>query len=118
MVRQTATVRALTQWSGIIVTVVSALLLGVVFWQISRLDALGGLSPTQLDKDRIALRAAADLTATWDAVSDFRQSLVLGDAPMRTNALRGVIDARMRALEVLFGKTGPAADLDSSGDWA
>ena len=64
MVRQTATVRALTQWSGIIVTLVSAVLLGVVFWQISRLDALGGLSPTQVNRDRVALRAAADVTAT------------------------------------------------------
>ncbi len=118
MVRQAATVRAFTQWSGIVVTVVSALLLGVVFWQISRLDALGGLSPTQLDRDRLALRAAADLTATWDTVADFRQSLVLGDSPMRTAALRSVIDARMRSLDVLFGKAGAASEFDPNGDWA
>jgi diguanylate cyclase (GGDEF)-like protein/PAS domain S-box-containing protein len=117
MVRQAAMLRALTQWSGVIVTVVSAVLLAAVFWQIARLDALGGLSPTQLDHDRLALRAGADLLATWDAIADFRQSLVLGDAPMRTNALRGVIDARMRALDVLFGKAGPAADFDTNGDW-
>ncbi|HZY98372.1 MAG TPA: EAL domain-containing protein [Candidatus Baltobacteraceae bacterium] len=118
MVRQPATVRALTSWSGIIVTVVSAALLGVVFWQISQLDALGGLSPAALDRDQLALRAASDLSATWDAVDDFRDSLVLGDAPMRTQALRSVIDARMRALDVLFGKTGPAAEFDPNGDWA
>src|SRR6185312_5318415 len=103
MVRQTAMVRALTQWSGIIVTAVCAVLLGVVFWQISRLDAFGGLSPSQLDKDRRAIRAAADISATWEAISDFRESVVLGDTPMRTLALRNVIDARMRALDVLFG---------------
>ena len=118
MVRQPATVRALTQWSGIIVTVLSAVLLGVVFWQISRLDALGGINPTALDRDRLALRAGADLTATWDAMGDFRESLVLGDAPMRTQALRSVLDARMRALDVLFGKTGAASEFDSNGDWA
>src|SRR6185312_6159710 len=117
MVRQAATVRALTQWSGIIVTVVSAVLLGLVFWQISRLDAFGGLSPSAMERDRLAVRAGGDLAATWEAISDFRTSLVLGDIPMRTDALRSVIDSRMRALDVLFGKGGPAADFDSDGDW-
>jgi diguanylate cyclase (GGDEF)-like protein/PAS domain S-box-containing protein len=117
MVRQPASVRALTSWSGIIVTLVSAALLGVVFWQISRLDAMGGLSPSAVDKDRLAIRAGADLTATWEAISDFRQSLVLGDTTMRTRALQSAIDARMRALDVLFRKNGPAADYDTGSDW-
>ena len=117
MTRQPASLRAWTSWSGAVVTVVSAALLVAVLWQISRLDALGGISPQTLDRFRLALTAGADTTATWEAISDFRRELVTRQPPVRVRALRDVVDARMVALGVLFNKGGPASAFDNIGDW-
>ncbi|MBV8655947.1 MAG: diguanylate cyclase, partial [Candidatus Eremiobacteraeota bacterium] len=117
MTRQPASLRAWTSWSGAVVTVVSAALLVGVLWQISRLDALGGISPQTLDRFRLALTAGADTTATWEAISDFRRELVTRQPPVRVRALRDVVDARMVALGVLFNKGGPASAFDNIGDW-
>lgn len=105
---------SLRPFSGAVLVIASALFLGLLLWQISQLN--GGLSPTAVDRYRLAVRAADELTPAWEKVSDFRRSLVLGNAPPRP-ALRREIDARMRALDALFGAGGPAAAFDTGHDW-
>jgi len=117
MVRQPAALRALVSWSGVIVTVVSAALLVVVLWQVNHLSALGGLDPAAHDRDKLAMSSAADLKATWQSLGDYLNAVVLGATPMQTRALRNVVDARLVALDVLFGKNGTVASFDSAGDW-
>src|SRR5215469_10030264 len=117
MVRQPAALRALIAWSGVIVTLVSATLLAFVLWQANRLDTLGGLDPSSLDKYRLALNAGADIIATEEAIADYRNAIVLGATPMETRARRDVITARMASLDVLFGRNGTASAFDSGSDW-
>src|SRR5579862_1032511 len=108
MVQKPAGIRAWASWSGVGVTIVSAALLAVVLWQIVRLDAMGGIDPTALDRDRLAMRVAADVMATSDAVAQYRRVVFMNAEPMEVRALRNVVAARMQALGVLFGPGGEA----------
>jgi diguanylate cyclase (GGDEF)-like protein/PAS domain S-box-containing protein len=116
MVRKPAKIRAWASWSGVALTVIAAVLLAFALWQVYRLGRTGGLDPRTVAKERIALRAGADTTATLYAIASFRDVASLGAPPMAVRALRSAVDARMRSLAVLFDR-GPAAFLDPGHDF-
>ncbi|MBV8490381.1 MAG: hypothetical protein JO199_07615, partial [Candidatus Eremiobacteraeota bacterium] len=93
-------------------------MLAAALWQVVRLDALGGIDPSTVNRYRLALRAGADVSATMESIAEYRRALVLGASPMSLNALRNVLDARMKSLDLMFGPSGAASSLDTENDWA
>ena len=96
MDRKPVTVRAWASWSGIVATVLSALVLAVVLTQVSRLDRAGALDPTTRDFDLAALRTTTDLNDLAEVVSSYRGALALGRPRSEVAALRAEVDARLR----------------------
>ncbi|MBV8149048.1 MAG: GGDEF domain-containing protein [Candidatus Eremiobacteraeota bacterium] len=117
LVRQLAALGAWASRFSVVVTVLSAVLLSTILWEISRLDALGGLDPGALSRERIAMRDAADMIAAWEAIARYRRSLVLGQGPSQTRVLRRIADARMRTLKAVFAKHAISRSWDTDGDW-
>jgi diguanylate cyclase (GGDEF)-like protein/PAS domain S-box-containing protein len=99
------------------VAVISATLFALVLWQIVRLDAFVGLDPSAVGQYRLGLSTRSDVMATIEAVAQYRRVAVLGGSPMQVTALRDVVEARMRALNVLFSGNGVASGLNAGGDW-
>jgi diguanylate cyclase (GGDEF)-like protein len=116
MDRKPVTVRAWASWSGIVATVLSALVLAVVLVQISRLDRFGGIDPATRDSEQLALRTSADLLAAGEAVSDYRRALALNEPPLEVAAFRDDIDARIHRLGGTYGG-GPASIFDPQHEW-
>ena len=81
MDRKPVTVRAWASWSGIVATVLSALVLAVVLTQVARLDRAGGLDPTMRDLDLAAIRTSTDLNDLAELVAAYRYALALGHPP-------------------------------------
>ncbi|HVA27143.1 MAG TPA: diguanylate cyclase, partial [Candidatus Baltobacteraceae bacterium] len=67
---------------GIAVTLVSAVLLGVVLWQVSQMNKEAALDRATLQRERVAVAETARLLPAIDALDAFRYSLVL-DLPDR-----------------------------------
>jgi diguanylate cyclase (GGDEF)-like protein len=116
MDRKPVTVRAWASWSGIVATVLTALVLAVVLTQISRLDRAGGLDPTTRDIDLAALRTTTDLNDLAEVVSSYRHALALGGPASAVAALRADVDARLRPLDQEY-RTGASAGFDPNHDW-
>ncbi len=117
MDRKPVTVRAWASWSGIVATVLSALVLAVVLTEVARLDRAGGLDPTTRDYDLAAIRTTTELNDLAELVAAYRYALVLGRPPLEVAALRADIDARLGPLDAAYG-TGSAAGFDPHHDWA
>ncbi|HTX60329.1 MAG TPA: bifunctional diguanylate cyclase/phosphodiesterase [Verrucomicrobiae bacterium] len=116
MDRRPATVRAWASWSGIVVTVLSALVLAVVMVKVSQLDELGGLDPATLASSQVALFASSDLLDLQEVLTAYRRAVALSEPPLEIAALRDDIDARLSRLDTLYDG-GAAAALDPLHDW-
>jgi diguanylate cyclase (GGDEF)-like protein len=117
MDRKPVTVRAWASWSGIVATVLSALVLAVVLTQVARLDRAGGLDPTMRDLDLAAIRTSTDLNDLAELVAAYRYALALGHPPSEVAELRVAVDARLRPLDAAYG-SGPTAGFDPHHQWA
>jgi diguanylate cyclase (GGDEF)-like protein len=117
MDRKPVTVRAWASWSGIVATVLSALVLAVVLIQVSQLDRAGGLDPSTRDFDLAAVRTTTDLNDLAEVVSRYRFALALNRPAHEVAALRSDIDARLVPLDAAY-RSGPAAAFDPHHDWS
>jgi diguanylate cyclase (GGDEF)-like protein len=116
MDRKPVTVRSWASWSGIVATVLSALVLAVVLTQVVRLNRMGGLDPATRDSWQLAMQASADLNDAAEAVADYRRALALNQPPLEVAAFRDDIDARIRKLNALYDG-GPASLFDQQHQW-
>jgi diguanylate cyclase (GGDEF)-like protein/PAS domain S-box-containing protein len=117
IVRQLAMLRAWLSRFSVVITMLSGLLLVGILWEISQLNALEGLEPGLLARERIAVRDAAQMIAAWDTIAAYRRALVLGDDAGRTTALRRAADRRMNGLRAVFSKHAASTVWDTGEDW-
>ncbi|HTA39908.1 MAG TPA: diguanylate cyclase, partial [Candidatus Acidoferrales bacterium] len=117
MDRKPVTVRAWASWSGIVATVLSALVLAVVLTQVAQLDRAGGLDPATRDLDLAAVRTSNALNDIAETVGEYRYALALRRPPSEIAGLRADVDARLVPLDEAYG-TGPASGLDPHHQWS
>jgi diguanylate cyclase (GGDEF)-like protein/PAS domain S-box-containing protein len=99
---------------GIVVTVLSAVLLAAVLWQVSRLSNEAGLDRVTLQRERISVTEVGGVLAVLDAIDAYNYALVL-DRPERRELAPKVTAAYERVARDL--KYGPAAVLNLSKQW-
>ncbi len=99
---------------GIAVTVITAILLAVVFWQTSRLGAEAGLDRAMLARERLGVSETERLLPLLQNVDDYRDALIL-DRPDLTPRRRAA-DARVASLSTEFHR-GDAAQLGVTTRW-
>ncbi|HUA09757.1 MAG TPA: EAL domain-containing protein [Candidatus Acidoferrales bacterium] len=103
----------LTDSVGILVTVLAALLLGFVIFQIYQLGHEAGLDRNALTRERVAVAETAHVLAVVDALDNYRFALMVRRP---TVALRARAQATLDVLESDL-TTGDAAIFHMSEDW-
>ncbi len=99
---------------GIAVTVVTALLLAVVLWQMSRLGAEAGLDRATLAREQLGVHETERLLPLLESLEAYRDSLVLDRSDLA--ARRYAADAAIAALNADFHQGG-AAQLGITSRW-
>ncbi len=93
---------------GIVVTIVTAVLLAFVVWQMSRLSAEAGLDRATLARERLGIQETDRLLTLQNALDGYRSALVLNRQDLDTN--RRAVNALMSQLSDEFHR-GEAAQL-------
>jgi diguanylate cyclase (GGDEF)-like protein/PAS domain S-box-containing protein len=97
MVRQTSRQPGLNDALGIVVSVLAAILLAFVLYQIVRLGSQAGLDRDALTRERIAVTETQHILATIDGLDDYRYALLTQSSTIA--ATRETAQARIDALQ-------------------
>lgn len=101
---------------GIVVTILSAVLLGFMLWQISQLNRQGGLDSLTLQRERLAVSMTDRVLALERSLAAYRQAVVLDASPASASALRSDVQRQLNALSYEF-HNGEAAQLGVQNHW-
>ncbi|MGD0968206.1 MAG: EAL domain-containing protein [Candidatus Aquilonibacter sp.] len=97
MVRETSRQPGLNDALGIVVSVLAAILLAFVLYQVVRLGSQAGLDRDALTRERIAVTETQHILATIDALDDYRYALLVQSNTIA--AARETAQSRIDALQ-------------------
>ncbi|HTV91551.1 MAG TPA: EAL domain-containing protein [Verrucomicrobiae bacterium] len=106
MVREASRRPGLNDALGIVVSVLAAILLAVVLFQIVRLGSEAGLDRDALTRERVAVVETNHILATVDALDDYRYALLVQSNAVA--AARETAQSRIDALQRDFTSGGAA----------
>ncbi|MHB8146976.1 MAG: putative bifunctional diguanylate cyclase/phosphodiesterase [Vulcanimicrobiaceae bacterium] len=111
---------SMPQWRdslGIIVTVLSAMMLAFVLFQVSRLDRQAGVDRATLARERLSVATGETLVTTQRRVIALQESIVLSGRSPATRLQQSRIDRELQTISRSVA-TGPLSELGVRKSWA
>lgn len=114
MTREAGTTAPWREYLGIVITVISAVLLGLVLWQITRLGNEAALDRLTLARERVGVDVTDKIFPLQSAFDAYRRALILETPDLETKRIEaanlvGQLDAEFRS--------GEAAQLGIADKW-